>query len=188
MIKNHLLIAWRNFRRHRGFSFINISGLAIGVACCILIFLYINDELSYDKFHKNADRIYRGISYSTIGGETRVFARMPSALAPGLEEAIPEIEASARLFQFGVLRFMDGEKNFEIPDFYAADQSYFSIFSHEFIAGDSQTALQNPEAIVITEDTAIQIFGNVQVIGQSISIPFGQGNRDLRGDSTWVNI
>jgi putative ABC transport system permease protein len=188
MIKNHLLIAWRNFRRHRGFSFINISGLAIGVACCILIFLYINDELSYDKFHKNADRIYRGISYSTIGGETRVFARMPSALAPGLEEAIPEIEASARLFQFGVLRFMDGEKNFEIPDFYAADQSYFSIFSHEFIAGDSQTALQNPEAIVITEDTAIQIFGNVQVIGQSISIPFGQGNRDLHITGVIKNI
>ena len=188
MIKNHLLIAWRNFRRHRGFSFINISGLAIGVACCILIFLYINDELSYDKFHKNADRIYRGISYSTIGGETRVFARMPSALAPGLEEAIPEIEASARLFQFGVLRFMDGEKNFEIPDFYAADQSYFSIFSHEFIAGDSQTALQNPEAIVITEDTAIQIFGNVQVLGQSISIPFGQGNRDLHITGVIKNI
>ncbi len=179
MLKNHLLIAWRNLRRHKGFSFINISGLAIGISCCILIFFYINDELSYDKYHKNADRIFRGISYSTIGGETRVFARMPSALAPGLEEAIPEIEASARLFQFGVLQFKHDDKNFEIPDFYAADPSFFKLFSYEFISGDPQTALQNPDKIVITEDTAIQIFGKVQALGESISIPFRQGNHDL---------
>jgi len=121
MFKNYLLVAWRNLRRHKGFSFINISGLAIGISCCILIFLYINDELSYDKYHKNAGRIYRQIAYSTIGGETRVFARMPSAVAPGLEESIPEIEASARLFQFGVLRFMHEGKNFEIPEFYLGD-------------------------------------------------------------------
>jgi putative ABC transport system permease protein len=189
MLKNYLLIAWRNLRRHKGFSFINISGLAIGIACCILIFLYISDELSYDRYHKNADRIFRGISYSTIGGETRVFARMPSALAPGLKEAIPEIEASERLFQFGVLRFKHGDKNFEIPDFYAADSNYFTMFSYEFISGDPEAALQNPDSIVITEDTAIQIFGNVQALGQSISIPFGQGgNRDLHVTGVVKNI
>jgi len=188
MFKNHLLIAWRNLRRHKGFSFINISGLAIGIACCILIFLYINDELSYDKYHKNAARIFRGISYSTIGGETRVFARMPSALAPELEAALPEIESSARIFDFGIIRFKHGDKNFEIPDFYGADPSFFTIFSHDFIAGDPQSALQNPEAIVITEDTAIQIFGNVQALGQSISIPFGQGNRDLNVAGVIKNV
>ena len=179
MLKTYILIAWRNLRRHKGFSFINISGLAIGVACCILIFLYISDELSYDKYHKNADRIFRGISYSTIGGETRVFACMPSALAPGLEEAIPEIEASARLFQFGVLRFMHGDKNFEIPDFYGADPSFFTLFSYEFIAGDPQTALQDPQTLVLTEDTAIQIFGSVDAVGKSISVPIQRGNQDL---------
>lgn len=189
MLKNYILIAWRNLRRQKGFSFINISGLAIGVACCILIFLYINDELSYDKYHKNADRIFRGISYSTIGGETRVFACMPSALAPGLEEAIPEIEASARLFQFGVLRFKHDEKNFEIQDFYAADPSFFTIFSYEFIAGDPGTALLNPDTIVLTEDTAIQIFGNVQAVGQSISIPNNQGDiRDLNVTGVVKNV
>jgi putative ABC transport system permease protein len=188
MLKNYILIAWRNLRRHRGFSFINISGLAIGVACCILIFLYINDELSYDKYHKNAPRIFRGISYSTIGGETRVFACMPSAVAPGLEEAIPEIEASARLFQFGVLRFKHGDKNFEIPDFYGADPSFFSIFSYEFIAGDPQTALQNPQTFVLTEDTAIQIFGSVDAVGKSISVPFRQGNQDFHVTGVVKNI
>ena len=188
MLKNHFIIAWRNLRRQKGFSFINISGLAIGVACCILIFLYISDELSYDQYHKNADRIFRGISYSTIGGETRVFARMPSALAPGLEEAIAEIEDSARLFQFGILRFNHADKSFEIPDFYAADPSYFTIFSHEFIAGDPQTALMNPDTIVITEDVATQIFGEVQSVGQAISIPFGQENRELHVTGVVKNI
>jgi putative ABC transport system permease protein len=188
MLKNHLLIAWRNLRRQKGFSFINISGLAIGVACCILIFLYISDELSYDKYQKNADRIFRGISYSTIGGETRVFARMPSALPPGLEEAIPEIEASTRLFQFGPARFQYGDKNFEIPDFYAADPSFFILFSYEFIAGDPQTALENPQTFVITEDTAIRIFGTVDAVGKSISIPGFQGNQDFNVTGVVKNI
>ncbi|UCC39013.1 MAG: ABC transporter permease [Candidatus Aminicenantes bacterium] len=188
MIKNYLIIAWRNLRRHKGFSFINISGLAIGIACCILIFLYINDELSYDKYHANADRIYRPIAYSTIGGETRVFARTPSAIAPGLEEAIPEIEASARLFQFGVLRFNHGDKNYEIPEFYAADPSFFTLFSHEFIAGDPQTALLNPQTLVLSEDTAVQIFGSVDILGKSISVPFQQRNQELQVTGVVKNV
>ncbi len=188
MIKNYLIIAWRNLRRHKGFSFINISGLAIGIACCILIFLYINDELSYDKYHANADRIYRPISYSTIGGETRVFARTPPAIAPGLEEAMPEIEASTRLFQFGVLSFRHGDKNYEIPEFYAADPSFFTLFSHEFIVGDPQTALLNPLTLVLSEDTALQIFGSVDVIGKSISVPFQQRNQDLQVTGVVKNV
>jgi putative ABC transport system permease protein len=188
MIKNYLIIAWRNLRRHKGFSFINISGLAIGIACCILIFLYINDELSYDKYHANADRIYRPISYSTIGGETRVFARTPSAIAPGLEDAMPEIEASTRLFQFGVLRFKHGDKNYEIPEFYAADPSFFTLFSHEFIVGDPKTALLNPMTLVLSEDTALQIFGSADVIGKSISVPFQQRNQDLQVTGVVKNV
>jgi putative ABC transport system permease protein len=188
MFKNYLLIAWRNLRRQKGLSFINISGLAIGISCCLLIFLYINDELSYDKYHENSDRIYRPIAYSTIGGETRVFARMPSAIAPGLKEAIPEIEASARLFQFGVLRFMHGDKNFEIPEFYCADPSFFTLFSYEFIAGDPQTALQKPQTLVLTEDTALQIFGGVDAVGKSISVPFRQGNQDLQVTGIVKNV
>jgi putative ABC transport system permease protein len=188
MLKNYLLIAWRNLRRQKGLSFINISGLAIGISCCLLIFLYINDELSYDKYHKNSDRIYRPISYSTIGGETRVFARTPSAIAPGLEEAIPEIEASTRVFQFGTLSFKRGDKNYEIPEFYAADPSFFTIFSHEFIAGDPQTALLNPQTLVLSEDTALQIFGDVDAVGKSISVPFRQGNQDLHVTGVVKNV
>jgi putative ABC transport system permease protein len=104
---------------------------------------------------------------------------MPTAIAPGLEEVMPEIEDSARLFQFGVLRFMQEDKNFEIPDFYAADPSFFTLFSFEFIAGDPQTALQDPQTLVLTEDTAVQIFGTVDAVGKSISVPTPQGDQDM---------
>ena len=96
MFKNYIKVALRNLQRHKGFSFINIVGLAIGIACCMLIFLYVADESSYDRFHENADRIYRIISHSTIGGETRVFARAPSAVPVELAASLPEIEMQAR--------------------------------------------------------------------------------------------
>ena len=117
-----------------------------------------------------------------------MFARMPSAIALGLEEAIPDIESSARLFQFGVLRFMHGDKNFEIPDLYAADASFFTLFSYEFIAGDPQTALLDPQTFVLTEDTAIQIFGSVDAVGKSISVPIQQGNQDFHVTGVVKNI
>jgi len=188
MFKNYIKIAFRNLQRHKGFSFINIIGLAIGIACCLLIFLYVANESSYDKFHKNADRIHRIISQSTIGGETRVFARAPSAVAPELESSIPEIEAQARLFQFGVMRFQHEDRDFEIPDFFAADTDLFNIFSFEFISGDPATALQNPESIVITENTAIQIFGTADVLGHTFSIPFGPGTQEVRVAGVVENI
>jgi len=188
MFKNYLKVALRNLQRHKGFSFINIIGLAIGIACCLLIFLYVANESSYDKFHENADRIHRIISHSTIGGETRIFARAPSAVAVELESSIPEIEAQARLFQLGVLRFQHEDRDFEIPDFFAADTDFFNIFSFNFISGDPAAALQNPESIVITESTAIQIFGTANVQGHTLSIPFGPGTQEVRVAGVVDNI
>ena len=188
MFKNHIKVALRNLQRHKGFSFINIVGLAIGIACCLLIFLYVADESSYDKFHDNADRIHRIISHSTIGGETRVFARAPSAVPVELESSIPEIEAQARLFQFGVLRFTHEDKDFEIQDFFAADTDFFKIFSFDFISGDPATALQNPESTVLTEDTAVKIFGSADVVGNTLTIPFGDGSQELRVAGVVENI
>jgi putative ABC transport system permease protein len=188
MFKNYIKVALRNLQRHKGYSFINIIGLAIGIACCLLIFLYVADESSYDRFHENADRIHRIISHSTIGGETRIFARAPSAVPVELESSIPEIEAQTRLFQFGVLRFTHEDKDFEIQDFFAADTDFFKIFSFDFISGDPETALQNPESIVVTEDTAIQIFGGADVVGNTLTVPFGDGFRELRVAGVVENI
>ena len=188
MFKNYIKVAFRNLQRHKGFSFINIVGLGIGVACCLLIFLYVADESSYDKYHENADRIHRVISHSTIGGETRVFALAPSGVPVELEASIPEIEAQARLFNFGVLRFTHEDKNFEIQDFFAADTDFFNIFSFDFISGDPPTALQNPESIVITKNTALQIFGSSDVQGKILAIPFGRGTQELRVAGVVENI
>lgn len=188
MFKNYIKIAWRNLQRHKGFSFINIVGLAIGIACCLLIFLYVAHETSYDKFHEKADRIYRIISYSTIGGETRVFARAPAAVPIELESSLPEIESQARLFQLGVLTFQHEGRDFEIPDFFAADTDFFNLFSFEFISGDPAEALQSPESIVITRNTALQIFGTADVLGRTLSIPVGPGNQEIRVAGVVENV
>jgi putative ABC transport system permease protein len=188
MFKNYIKVAIRNLQRHKGFSFINIAGLAIGIACCLLIFLYVADETSYDKFHDKADRIHRIISHSTIGGETRIFARAPAAVSVELETSIPEVVAQARLFQFGVLRFMHEGKNMEITDFYAADPDFFKIFSFEFLSGNPETALDTPESLVITRDNALQIFGSDDVHGKTISVPFGPETAELRVDGVVENI
>lgn len=169
MLRNYIKIAIRNLRRNKGYSFINIAGLAIGMACCLLILLYVKDELSYDGFHQNKDRIYRILSFSTIGGTTRQFARHPSALSQALAEAIPEVEAFTRIFTFPNTRISYQNNTFEIRDFYIADESFFSIFSHDFIAGDPITALASPNSLVITKNTAIQIFGDEDPIGKSIT-------------------
>jgi putative ABC transport system permease protein len=188
MFKNYIKVALRNLQRHKGFSFINIAGLAIGIACCLLIFLYVADETSYDKFHDKANRIHRIISHSTIGGETRIFARAPAAVSVELETSIPEVVAQARLFQFGVLRFMHEGKNMEITDFYAVDPDFFKIFSFEFLSGNPETALDTPESLVITRDNALQIFGSDDVHGKTISVPFGPDTAELRVDGVVENI
>ena len=98
MIRNYLKLTLRNLKKHKGYSFINIAGLAIGMACCILILLYVADELSYDNYHENVNRIYRVGAISSIGTTTRHYATVPPALAPELVDAIPEIESAARIF------------------------------------------------------------------------------------------
>lgn len=176
MVRNYLVIALRNLRKYKGFSVINIAGLAIGMACCLLILLFVVDELSYDRFHEKADRIYRIQSHSTIGGTTRKFARSPASLAPAAAESIPEVEHYVRIFQFGDTRYARGGKEYTVSDFYIVDEDFFKIFTHEFITGDPETALAAPNSLVITENTAIRIFGDTQVVGETLSPPGPQGD------------
>jgi len=171
MFKNYLKIAFRNLKRQKAFSLINISGLAIGMACCLLILLYISDELSYDRFHEKGDRIYRILSYSTIGGTTRHFAISPSALAPAAAESIPEIELYSRLYEFGNMRLQHDDDIHEFPTWHTADQDFFSIFSHDFIMGDPKTALRQPYSLVLPKSTAIRIFGRTDVLGETLHTP-----------------
>jgi predicted permease len=167
MIKNYLKISLRNLKKYKGFSFINILGLSIGMASCILIFMWVKDELSYDRFHTNADSIYRVTEhqYNSSGGYFPV-AVTPWPLAEALKNDFPEIIESARLriLSGGLISFQD--KKFYENNFVAVDPSFLTIFSFPMIKGDATTVLREPNTILITEETAARYFGSEDPIGK----------------------
>ena len=173
MLKNYFKIAFRNLLRHKGFSFINVAGLAIGMACCILVTLFIMDELSYDRYSKNSDRIYRVVKdFVNDDGTTLPDATTPPAIGAAIQKDIPEIEHVARLMPGWGRKFYirNGEKRFIEENVYRADSSIFDVFTFKFIKGDPKTALQPPNAIVLTESAASKYFGKENPIGKTIEM------------------
>jgi putative ABC transport system permease protein len=185
MIRNYLKLTLRNLQKHKGYSFINIAGLAIGMACCILILLYVADELSYDTYHENVDRIYRVGAISSIGTTTRHYATVPPALAPELVDAIPEVEAATRIFDSFELQGSIDDQNIRIPDVFFMDPTFFNVFTHEFIAGDRNKVFANPDSLVITQETAQRLFGDTDPIGKIIGLP---PNRSIQITGVIKNI
>ncbi|MFC2156283.1 ABC transporter permease [Acidobacteriota bacterium] len=170
MFKNYIKIVVRNLKRHKVYSFINIFGLSIGMACCILILLYVSHELSYDNYHENGERIYRVHSISSIGSTTRSYSTIPPVIAPELAASIPEIESAVRNFDSFGFQGRIGEETVDIEDVFWVDPNYFDLFSHEFILGDAKSAFQNPDSLLLTEETAVRIFGKENPIGKAISL------------------
>ncbi len=174
MSKNYIKITLRNIKRHKGYAFLNIFGLAVGMTVCILIMLYVNHELSYDKFHKNSDRIYRMSTSYKVGDTERASAGTPGAVSKTASEEIPEIESAIRIFD--PLAFINrmivkfGEILFEDDGILVSESNYFEFFDFEFIKGDPGTAITQPGSIVITESTAARIFGDIDPIGKLINI------------------
>jgi len=169
MLKNYLKIALRNIRRHKGYSFNNIAGLAIGMDCSILILLWVQDELSYDRFHENGKDIYRIMSYGTrymIEG----IDGTPAPLAPAVKEEVPGIGNYARFSDIPKLVFKYGNKVFYETRGLMADPSIFEIFTFPFAQGDPKTALSEPLDIVITETMAKKYFGNENPVGKTMEI------------------
>lgn len=169
MIKNYIKIAFRQFKKQKGYSFINIAGLAVGMACCILILLWVYDELSFDRYHENADRIYRITYVEEIGGAYDHLALPPFVAAPTFAAELPEIRAYTRLWQRSGLITYENKKFDERGIFYV-DPDFFIIFSHEFIDGDPETALDAPGSIVLTEETAKKIFVNENPLGKTVNL------------------
>ncbi len=169
MIKNYLKIALRNIKKHKGYSFINIAGLAVGMACCILILLWVQDELSYDRYHDNADHIYRITYAEEIGGAFDHYALPPFAAAPAFAAEVPGIKAYTRLWQrTGLIKH--GENNFDERNIFYVDKDFFQIFSYEFVVGDPATAFENPGSIVLTRDMAQKIFGDKDALGETLNL------------------
>ena len=170
MFTNYIRTAWRNIQRHKGYAFINISGLAIGMACCILIIIFILTELTYDKFHQNANRIYRLGIDANVGGNvvTMPISNNPTALV--LAKDFSEVVSAVRLNRRSKLSVkFQGQHFFEEEAFYA-DNSIFEVFSFPLIKGDPHTALKTAYSLVLTEETAQKIFRDTDPLGKILRI------------------
>jgi len=166
MLKNYLKIALRNIRRHKGYSFINIAGLAIGMACCILILLWVQDELSYDRFHENAGDIYRVLQDIKFADHDTTWAINQGPLGPSLKTDFPEIINATRI-TWRRLRLTYNDKRFD-EVLGMADDSIFEMFTFPLVKGDPATALSDPHSIVVTEEMAEKYFGDEDPLGKTI--------------------
>ncbi|MEM6844502.1 MAG: ABC transporter permease [Bacteroidota bacterium] len=171
MLKNYFTIALRSLTKHKGYSAINLLGLTVGITTCILIYLYIQHELSYDRFHEHADKIYR-VDNTYLADGVDSYPTVSSALAVGTKETVPEVEAAVRIRRLGngfnsavVIQVED--EFFREQQVYSTDASFFQVFSFPLVEGDANTALVEPFSAVLTEETAQKYFGSTNVVGQS---------------------
>ena len=171
MFKNYFTIAWRNLWRNKIFSAINILGLSAGLACCILMFLFIQHELSYDKFNTQAKNIYRVTSLMQgINGESEL-AVTPAPWAPLMKKDFPEIKEYTRLLKDEkVLMGEPGQQHFYESQMLYADSTFFHVFSVVLEQGDIDHALEKPNSIILTDVTAKKYFGNANPIGKTLEI------------------
>ncbi len=173
MLKNYFKIAFRNIRRYKGYSFINIFGLAVGIACCLLIMIWVQNELSYDRFHEKGDRVYRLANELTLNGQARTGTGASAMMGPALTQSFPDVEQTVRIIPQNSTTVKYGEKEFREERILFADPSFFSLFSFPLTTGHPATALSADYSAVISEKTARRYFGRVSPLGQILK--FGDG-------------
>lgn len=166
MIKNYFKIAFRTILRHKAFSFINIAGLAVGMACSIIIMLWVQNERSYDTFHNNASQLYR---LTCSAGDFKA-AVSAAGIAEGLQAVIPEIAASTKLSKPITALLEAGDKKFEEKKIFFADSNFLQLFSFPLLKGNAATALANPGNMLLTEEMAKKYFGSTDAIGKTIRV------------------
>ncbi len=169
MFINYSKIAFRNIKRHKGYAFINIFGLAVGMAVFTIIMLWVYDKFSYDKYHENRDRIYLlGVDFEA-GSHMRFPMSMPP-IAPLLVQQFPEIKNIVRLARPHPVSVKHKDQLFQEDLVCFADNSLFDIFTFPFISGNPETALTAPYSVVLTETTAQKYFGDEDAIGKMLKI------------------
>lgn len=181
MIRNYLKIAWRNLLRKKGFTTINILGLATGMAVCLLIVLYVQSELKFDTYHKQADQIYRIALDRKYPGRTNSYAIIPQSIGPAVKSEFPEVKECVRIFDFGgdeenfFIRI--GDKTWDEKNILFADSNFFKVFTAEFIAGDAKTPLDKPNSVVLNKSTAERYFGSATAaIGKTFQTDAQENN------------
>ncbi|CAG5003456.1 hypothetical protein DYBT9275_03157 [Dyadobacter sp. CECT 9275] len=171
MLKNYFRIAYRNLLRYKTFSLINITGIAIGLSCFLLLALYVKDELSYDRHHSNADRIYR-LSRTFLAKDGTVSLRLGHAappFGPLIKQDFPEVEEVVRMLGTGAL-ITYGEHVFNEENMYAAEQNIFKVFSFNVLQGNPDKALENPFSIMFSRPMAEKYFGKENPLGKSVRL------------------
>lgn len=183
MLFNYLIIAIRNIRRSKLYSAINILGLSTSVACCLLLSLYIKDEVSFDAHHSRLDDLYRISTHISTPDGIRNMRTVSPPIAPALAAEVPEIEFAVRAVNppgvaQNLIRY--GDNVFYESDGFIVDESFFQIFSYEFLEGNAITAVSEPNTIVITDRMAMKLFGDRQAVGNVISVSQGGPVADFR--------
>ncbi len=169
MIQNYLKIALRNLQKNRLYTFLNISGLALGLACCFLVILFIRHERSYDDFQVHQKTAYRVNYHPRFANPDLLLTRNPAPMAPLLAAQIPEIQVAARLYPRSVsLREPGSNQQFEMADAHFADPGILQILSFQFLEGDANSALNEPFSIVLNETNARKLFGEQPALGRSL--------------------
>ena len=172
MFGNYIKIAWRNIIKHKGYSVLNILGLTVGIAVCLLILLYVRSELSFDAYHTHKDQVYR-IQRGALAGDGSLrgmFSTLAPSFVPLMENDFPEIEHAVRLWGNGSHVITIDDKNFKEPRLYYAEQDVFDVFTIPLLQGDPGTALQEPGGIVLSKSSALKLFGTSDVIGRRLRL------------------
>ncbi|WP_266368351.1 ABC transporter permease [Tellurirhabdus rosea] len=170
MLTNYLKIAWRNLVRNKAFSAINIAGLSLGMATCLLILLFVQQELSYDRFHQKADRIVRVVFKASMnGGKIREASVMPP-VAQTLKADYPEVLGATRLREAGLPIVTYKDKSFKETGVAFADSNVFDVFTLPLLAGNARTALSQPNTVVISRKTAEKYFGKEDPLGKVLTL------------------
>ena len=169
MIKNYIKTAFRSLTKNKGFTAINVLGLALGLATCLLIVFYVFDELSYDRYNVNADRIYRVNEDIKFSGNTTDLAQTPAPLAAAMKADFPNVEQVTRLIDRGGFQVKKGNQNIQENAMFYADPSIFDVFTLPVMSGSATTALKEPHSLVITETIAKKYFNTTNAVGQVLT-------------------
>ncbi|SIR35243.1 ABC transporter permease [Pontibacter lucknowensis] len=170
MLTNYLKMAYRNLLRHKGFSLINVSGLALGMTCSILILLWVKDELSFDRFHANVDQLYRVMGRQHYPGSDDLTTESgPGRLGPAMQQGLPEVQHAIRVTWDQENLFSYEEKAIKGKGYYA-DSTFFQVFSFPLLHGDAAQVLMQPKSVVISDSLARKLFGTTEVVGNMMKL------------------
>jgi putative ABC transport system permease protein len=182
MFKNYLVIAWRNSWRNKSFSLINILGLTGGTVCCLYILLFIKEQYSFDKHHRDADRIFRVTTDVTSSGRTDRMATISPIILPSVQKDFPEVEEAVRVMYRADgddHLFHTGDKSFYVTKGFYADSNFFNVFTYRFTQGTMSHCLDKPLSMVISSDVAKRLFGNETAVNKTITMTDKFGTNDF---------